>query len=296
LKDLKKKIVLGTWSLSGDLGPVNTEKTYQLIDHSIKKGFKEFDIAPTYGFGKIDKIFSEFKKENLKINTKIGYDSNRKKNFSISVLKKSVHVSYHYHGVLNTVFLHNPRYEIKDWNKIINFMNGLKKKNIIKFMGISLARDYCPEINILNEFDVIQDEINILRRGDLLNKKNNFKLMARSPLATGILSNKFNINSKFSTQDYRYNWLKGKRKKIILSQVDALKKIFGKNITNTSYSYLLHNNNIDKIIFGFKDILQLENIFKVTTLKKLSKKKINLLLELSKKNYLLKDYDKESLY
>ncbi len=274
MKDLKKKIVLGTWSLSGDLGPVKMKQTYKLIDHSIKNGFKEFDIAPTYGFGKIDKIFSKFKSKKIRINTKIGYDSERKKNFSITVLRKSIYTSYNYHGKLNTVFLHNPRNEIKDWNKIINFMKNLKEQKIIKYMGISLARDYYPEFGILKEFDIIQDEINILRGGSLLNKKNNFKLMARSPLATGILSNKFNINSKFSKQDYRYSWLSGKRKKIILSQLDDLKKIFGKNIMNASYSYLLHNNNIDQIIFGFKDFLQLENIFKITSLKKLSKKKL----------------------
>lgn len=296
MKNLKKKIVLGTWSLSGDLGPVKTKHIYQLIDHSIKKGFKEFDIAPTYGFGKIDKLFSDFKKEKIKINTKIGYDENRKKNFSISVLSKSVNDSYNFHGKLNTVFLHNPRNEIKDWNKIIDFMKDLKEQNITRYVGISLARDYFPEINILNEFDIIQDEINILRKGIFFNKKNKFKLMARSPLATGILSNKFNINSKFSKQDYRYSWLRGRRKKIILSQVDSVKKIFGKNITNTSYAYLLHNNNIEKIIFGFKDILQLENIFKIVSLKKLSKKKINLLLALDKKNYLLKNKDRELLY
>lgn len=294
MKDLKKKIVLGTWSLSGDLGPVKTKHTYQLIDYSIKKGLKEFDIAPTYGFGKIDKIFSDFKKEKIKINTKIGYDKNRKKNFSISVLTKSVYTSYNYHGKLNTVFLHNPRNEIKDWNKIINFMKNLKEKKVIKYMGISLARDYYPESSILKEFDIIQDEINILRSGSLLNKKNNFKLMARSPLATGILSNKFNINSKFSKQDYRYSWLRGKRKKIIISQLDDLKKIFGKDIMNASYSYLLHNNNIDQIIFGFKDFLQLENIFKITSLKKLSKKKINLFRALEIRNYSSKN--KKLLY
>lgn len=292
--NLKKKIVLGTWSLSGDLGPVKTNQIYQLIDHCIKRGFREFDLAPTYGFGEIDKIFSDFKKQNIKINTKIGYDKKRKKNFSISVLKKSVYSSYAYHGILNTLFLHNPRDEITDWYKIINFMNDLKNKKIIKYMGISLARDHYPEVNILNEFDIIQDEINILRRGKLINKKNNFKLMARSPLATGILSNKFNINSRYTKQDYRYNWLRGKRKKIILNQINHLKQIFGKDIMSSSYSYLLHNSNIDKIIFGFKDILQLENIFKIADLKKLSKKKINLLLDLDKKNYLLKD--KKFLY
>ena len=60
---------------------------------------------------------------------------------------------------------------------------------------------------------------------------------------------------------------------------------------NASYSYLLHNNNIDKIIFGFKDILHLNNIFKINKFKKLSKKKIILLSELERKNYFLNNKD-----
>ena len=135
MKDLKKKIVLGTWSLSGDLGPVKTKNTYELIDYSIKKGLKEFDIAPTYGFGKIDKIFSKFRSEKIRINTKIGYDSERKKNFSIKVLRKSIYTSYDYHGKLNTVFLHNPRNEIKKWDLIIEMLNYYKKRRLIKFSG-----------------------------------------------------------------------------------------------------------------------------------------------------------------
>ena len=54
--NLKKKIVLGTWSLSGDLGEVKMSQIYSLINYCIKKNYIEFDIAPTYGFGKIDKI------------------------------------------------------------------------------------------------------------------------------------------------------------------------------------------------------------------------------------------------
>ena len=283
--NLKKKIVLGTWSLSGDLGEVKMSQIYSLINYCIKKNYIEFDIAPTYGFGKIDKIFSEFKSYNLKINTKFGYDKDRKKNFSLSVLKKSIYDSYRYHGRLNAVFLHNPREEIKNWNAIIKFMNVLKSEKIIKYSGISVARDFYPDTSILNEFDIVQDEINILRKGNLLKKKNQFKLMARSPLATGVLSNNFNINSKYSKEDYRNSWLKGKRKKNILEQTRLIKKIFGKNIIDASYSYLLHNINVDKIIFGFKDIKQLENILMINKYKKISDKKLLLLFKLHKDNY-----------
>ena len=87
----------------------------------------------------------------------------------------------------------------------------------------------------------------------MIYRKNKFQLMARSPLATGILSNKFSKFSKYESQDYRNGWLKGQRKKNILNQKKKLTQIFGKNLTDASYTYLLNHHKINKIIFGVKN-------------------------------------------
>ena len=285
MNTVKKKIVIGTWSLSGDLGKVDKKEAIKILDYCIDNNFKEFDIAPTYGYGIIDDIFSRYKNYKLKINTKFGYDSERKKNFSISILRASINKSYDLHGKINTVFLHNPRLEIKDWKKTIEFMQNLKSKKIVNSIGISLARDYYFDKKILNEFDVVQDEINLLRLGNLIYRKNKFQLMARSPLATGILSNKFSKFSKYEKQDYRNGWLKGQRKKNILNQKKKLIQIFGKNLTDASYAYLLNHDKINKIIFGVKNLNHVNFLKRFDKLKIISSVKICKLKKLHDQNF-----------
>lgn len=286
---LKNKIVIGTWSLSGDLGKVEVKNVHEMINLCVKNDFKEFDIAPTYGFGVIDKIFSNYRNSSLKINTKFGYDLDRKKNFSLKILKKSIENSYNYHGKLNAIFLHNPRTEIKNWEKIILYMNELKNQKVVKYTGISLARDFYFSEKILNQFDIIQDEINFLRLSPLMFKKNKFSLMARSPLATGILSNNFNKKSKYDKIDYRSNWLKGKRKINIIEQKKKLIKIFGNNLKNSAYSFLINNSNVNKIIIGIKKKAHVKNLKNLNNLEKLSELKLRKLISLHKENFALKD-------
>ena len=85
MNTVKKKIVIGTWSLSGDLGKVDNKEVIKILDYCIDNNFKEFDIAPTYGYGIIDDILSRYKNYKLKINTKFGYDSKRKKFFDTNL-------------------------------------------------------------------------------------------------------------------------------------------------------------------------------------------------------------------
>ena len=62
--------------------------------------------------------------------------------------------------------LHNPRDEIKNWNKVFNILQKYKKKGYIKSIGISLARNHYFSKKIMNKFDFIQDEFNLLRVAD----------------------------------------------------------------------------------------------------------------------------------
>jgi aryl-alcohol dehydrogenase-like predicted oxidoreductase len=291
LKIFDKKIVIGSWSFSGDLGVAYEKESFKLIKRCIQLGYLEFDIAPTYGGGKIDYIFSKFNNFNLKINTKFGYDKNLKKNFSISVLKESFYKSLNFHNKINCIFLHNPRNEINDWDKIINFMKNLKSQKLVNYIGISIARDFYPPISVLNEFDYVQDEINLLHNSNLLKdsvyiqKRKKFKIMARSPLASGILSKNFSTQIKFGTNDYRYNWLRGKRLANIYSQVQSLKKILGHNTYLYSYVFLFQNPKIEKIICGFRNIKQLNQFLKIKKIKKIKKNKLNAISNLQINNF-----------
>lgn len=274
-----KKIIIGTWSLSGDFGFVSKKNIYKVFEKSINNNLFEFDTAPTYGRGKIHKILSEMFKNNkiIKINTKCGYSLGGVKTFNISDIVKSVDRSLKEFGKINTLFLHNPRNEIIDWTKILTILEGYKKKKHITNIGISFARDFYFSKDIINRFDFVQDEINLLRPNSI-NFFSNLKpkLMARSPLASGCLSGKLEIDTKFSKNDYRAQWLTDKQRlNNIIFQINEIKKISGNNLRNFAKFFLLQNNNIDSVIFGIKKPSHIDELIdKIENYKRIPKIKI----------------------
>jgi len=249
---LNNKIIIGTRSLAGDLGKIKKKQIFKTIEYSISKGFNYFDTAPFYGKGMADYILTYFKNDII-IDTKCGYNLDfTKKTFKASDIKKSLELSLKKFEKINVFYIHNPRNEIRDWSEIISLMNSFKKKKLIKFTGISLARGYLFNQKILNNFDVVQDDINILRSSPLDYLKNfKGKIISRSVFASGCLSGKLNQNSKFDKNDYRFDWLKKERLESVLYQISEVNKIFKGELKKIALGYIL-KKKVNKIIIGIK--------------------------------------------
>lgn len=288
MKDLVKKIVIGSWSFSGDLGKASLKESGDAITYAIENNLNQFDTAPVYGNGIVDNLLSKFKK-NIIINTKCGYSADHsKKTFKEEDIKRSLEKSLSIFDKINILYLHNPRNEIKNWDKIIDLLNEFKKKKLINFTGISVARDYYFDQEFLSEFDFIQDDINLLRLNKLPSlKKTKKKIVARSPLATGLLTNKLSSKTKFSKNDYRYGWCKGDRFKNILYQVSQIKNIYGKekDVAEFAQLYLLQNKDIDLINFGVKNKYQVNFLIDLINKEKINGLLIEKLKHLVNKNY-----------
>lgn len=275
-KNISNKIIIGTRSLSGDMGTIKKDQARNIIETSINLGLKHFDTAPFYGNGSVDNILKDYKKD-LIIDTKCGYNKNFSvKTFSIDDIKYSLNSSLEKFEKINIFYIHNPRNEVKNWDKIFDLLSSFKKQKCIKHFGLSIARGYTFNSNILNFFDFIQDDINLLRNSPLQYLSLfNGNIYARSPFASGCLSGKLNLKSKFKKLDYRYDWLKGERLKSILKQVDAIKNIYQEDIKKLSIGYLLKKKKIKKVIVGIKKIEHLffldnlDNKIKVSTIEKI---------------------------
>ena len=198
---LKKKIIIGTWSLTNQFGKIKKTEIEDILDYSIKNNFTEFDTAPNYGGGEIEKILSDFKNNKnskIKVNTKFGNGRDNIKSFKINDIKKSIDKSIELFGKINTIYIHNPRCSVNKNEKIIDILCRYKENAYVKKIGISIARDFYYNRSILNRFDYIQDEVNVLFFKNLNFLKNiNAKIVARSPLASGCLSGSLNINKKY---------------------------------------------------------------------------------------------------
>ena len=292
---MKSKIIIGTWPLSGDYGNINLNQVQQSLEFCYENGLKEFDTAPNYGNGFMEFCLGKVFQQNLdvQINTKIGNLPFGEKNFDVGALKKSFNESLKRlkRKSINTLFLHNPRNDILDYDKIIDFMEKLKSENIIKFIGLSKAKNFdYDDLVDLNRFDVIQDDVNLLYL-EPINKIKNTKsiFMARSPLASGLLSGKITKDTKFSNDDHRNSWLKEKRLKSLLKRVDVIKQNSDMELSSLAIKFLLNLKNIDKIIFGIKKIEHVKNIIDITSDYKLDNNIIQKFKELYEKDFGLID-------
>ena len=68
---MNSKIIIGTWPLSGDYGKIEFEKIKNVLEYCYQNGIREFDTAPNYGNGSIERnlgqIFGD--KDEVLINT-----------------------------------------------------------------------------------------------------------------------------------------------------------------------------------------------------------------------------------
>ena len=280
---IRKKIIIGTWSWSGQYKLVSYKIIEDVFNNCLNNGFLEFDTSPTY-LG-AEKILSEFKNKNknILINTKCGWDDKMKKNFDEKSLIYGVERALDLFKNINVMQLHNPRDEIEDWNKVVYVLQKFKKKGYIKSIGISLARNHYFSKLIMNKFDFIQDEFNLLRV-DPYYKMNDFKkiLAVRSPFANGILTTNFSSMSRFSKNDHRHSWLFGPRLKTISQQKKILESLTKYRIETLATNFVFSFSFVDKVIFGIRTVKHLNDLLEnVKKFKKLSPALIKKIIHLN---------------
>tara|TARA_Y100000768_G_scaffold521_1_gene377 strand:+ start:11976 stop:12866 length:891 start_codon:yes stop_codon:yes gene_type:complete len=294
---MKNKIVIGTWPTSGDWGSNDISEVVSLYRKSFYEyGFYEYDTAPNYGNGFSEFLLGKiFENEKVKINTKVGNLPFGQKSFEEDDIKISIEQSLKRlnRSSINILFLHNPRNEIKNYDKIISLLNDYKSSGVIKGYGISCAKGFDYEKFIsLEKFDYVQDDINLLCLDKIINYRK-YKYYARSPLASGLLSGKINKLTLFEKSDHRSDWLYGDRLNSLIDRVKIIQEITGDSIIDISSRFLLHSPKIHKVIFGIRKISHLDRLITVRDSSPLGEKIVNNIFQLYKNDFGL--IDKEHL-
>ena len=223
---MQDNVIIGTWPLSGDFGPVTPTQVSETLAHALSSGLTSFDTAPNYGGGHMETTLGKLlpKSDSLTIHTKIGSKPSGGKSFSIKDMEESVQQSLARLGTtkLGYVFLHNPRNEIEDYSPVHEMFDGMVDNGLISGRGLSCARNIAyEEMTDLSEFDVIQDDHNLLRASPYAGGSG-YQFLARSPLASGLLGGHITPQTKFDHSDHRSGWLTGARLSALCAQVEAI--------------------------------------------------------------------------
>ena len=260
-----------------------------LIKYAIKKGIKYFDTAHNYG--ETEKILGKLNKDlkkKIHIFTKAGFKSNGIRDFSQPYLKKKINHSLKNLKTesLDTFFLNKPSYKEIIENDLLNFFYKLRKKGIVKNFGIIVGNDKLNNLVYKNEdikfFSFMYNLLNIDDEKYIkLAKKNEKIVITRSPFNSGLLTNNFSQNLRFSEKDFRFEYFSGKNFNLKKNKIIELQKNFKikKNLFLSSYYFLRQNKFIDIILFGSYSKAQIKNIclpnknfFKAEELKIIKKK------------------------
>jgi len=214
-------IGLGTWQLGGDWGDVSAEDAMAVLAASAESGVTFFDTADVYGDGRSEQIIGQFLKANphyqskITVATKIGRrEAQTPENYNLSNFRKWIDRSRANLGVdkLDLVQLHCPPTAVYRNNEVFDALDTLVGEGAIANYGVSvekceeallaIARPGVATVQIiLNPFRLKPLE-QVLPGGSA----NRVGIIARVPLASGLLSGKYSAATQFEANDHRnYN-------------------------------------------------------------------------------------------
>lgn len=218
--DMKiSELSFGTWAMGSDWGNVSVEDAKQAIHYAINQGVNFFDTADVYGMGKSEQILGEVLKERTEriyIATKFGRkdDFTNPDNYTYEKVKSYAQNSLKNLGVdsIDLYQIHCPSTEILEQLAVFDVLEQLQKEGLIRYYGVSVETDSQGEFVLNNtKASSLQVIVNMLRQKPIdqmikLAEQKHVGVLARVPLASGLLTGKYTINSVFPENDHRnYN-------------------------------------------------------------------------------------------
>ena len=216
------EIGLGTWQLgSADWGVVDDEHAFAILKAYIDAGGNFIDTADVYGMGISERLIGRFLKtinQPVFIATKLGrrHDGGNgwPQNFTYDGMKRHLEDSLK-NLDLPQVFLEQlhciPTDEMRS-GKVFDHLRKFKEEGLIRYWGASVETSeealMCLEQEGLASLQII---FNLFRQhiADEVfakAKEKNVAIIVRVPLASGLLTGKFNEQTKFAEKDHRnYN-------------------------------------------------------------------------------------------
>jgi aryl-alcohol dehydrogenase-like predicted oxidoreductase len=213
------EISFGAWAIGGDWGKVDDKESLAALNRAIDLGVNFIDTADVYGDGRSEKLVAEVLKgrsEKVHVATKAGrrLDPHTADGYNESNLRKFVERSLKNLGTdcLDLVQLHCPPTEVYYRPEVFEALDKLMGEGKIRYYGVSVEKveEALKAIEFPN-VQTVQIIFNIFRQrpAELFfehARKRKVGILARVPLASGLLTGKLSPDTRFEKRDHRaYN-------------------------------------------------------------------------------------------
>ena len=274
------EVGLGCWQIGADWGNVTEDSAQEILKSSYENGVNFFDTADVYGMGRSEKFVGDFLKsvsDRIYVATKAGRQINP--HVAEGYYDKALMESYVDQSLLNLnvetidlLQMHCPPTEVYSSDNTFEMLDYLVSKGKIQNYGFSVQTvDEALECIKRPNTKSIQVIFNIFRQKPAeklfkIAKEKKVAIIVRVPLASGLLTGKFNKDSSFAPDDHRnYNingdafdvgeTFSGVNFNKALEAVDELKNILPERITlsQLSLKWILMHDAVSIVIPGAKN-------------------------------------------
>lgn len=264
------EIGFGCWAIGGNsYGTVKDEESLEALQLAYERGVNFFDTADIYGQGHSEEILSKFLKkkprDRIFIASKVGFDFYHgavKKNFDANYIRFACESSLKRLKVeaIDIYQLHNPSVDVLGEGNALETLQKLQREGKIRFMGVSVHSEEEALRSLEDErvqslqviYNLIDQRMAHRVFGEAYAK--GVGIIAREPLACGMLTGKYPADHEFPKNDHRRGW---RREQIALEikKVERLKTIIATDrltLPRAALEFVLDNDYVSTVIPGMK--------------------------------------------
>lgn len=208
-------ISFGAWAIGGSWGAVDDSESLQALERGVEEGINFFDTADVYGDGRSEQLIAQLYRDydDIHVATKAGrrLDPHTADGYNRENLTSFVDRSRKYldRDSLDLVQLHCPPTEVYYQPEVFEVLDDLKAEGKIEHYGVSVEK--VEEALKAIEYpgvETVQIIFNMFRQRPARlffeeAKKRDVGILARVPLASGLLTGKYTADATFPEDDHR---------------------------------------------------------------------------------------------
>jgi aryl-alcohol dehydrogenase-like predicted oxidoreductase len=273
------ELSLGTWGLSGDAyGAVDPAVAEATILRALDMGFSLFDTADAYGGGAMEVLLGRLLRgKNVTIVTKVGTDRTTepgRKRFDPAFLRERVAASLKRLGRerIDLLLLHNPSAEAILFGDAVEALGAMKKEGTIAHWGVAAGDAEVGRAAIDKGAEVVELAYNLVQPIDLHRLAGDAMVMgtgilARSPLAYGLLGGVWTKEREFAAGDHRAErWTRLELERRV-QQLEAMRFLVRGDVhtlRGAAVRFVLANHLVSSAVLGPRSVEQLEQLVRET--------------------------------
>ena len=293
---LVSKLGLGLWAIGGSMwGEVEDRESLDMISAALEMGINFFDTADVYGDGHSEVLLGKAmqgRRDKFIVATKIGwqgFDGDKEVSAYDTVEKLVAGVESNLKRLdTDYVDVIQSHIDFRDANMEI-FVEGFQKlqdEGKVRAYGVSTSNfDYLQAFNADNKAAVLQIDYSILNRTPEAEIfpytiENDLGVLVRGPLAMGILTGKFNKDTRFEDGDFRQRWIENEEEyQIFINDLEKVEKLRaltdGRTLGQLAIQFVMAHPAVTVAIPGAKRVSQLEENLKAALLPELTPEELH---------------------